>query len=99
MSYLLLVLSALSSLAPKRTAVDAPSPPCRRKTVSDYSGKKPHIVDTITGRGGQVELFVACLGASNYTYAEATLSQKSHDWVISRPRLGVYGRCFTAHYS
>src|SRR5690606_15723918 len=30
-----------------------------------------------------VELFVAVLGASNYTFAEATLSQKSTEWIAS----------------
>ncbi|MEZ4273311.1 MAG: IS21 family transposase [Myxococcota bacterium] len=60
--------------------------PAGEKLFSDYSGKKPHIVDAITGEVVEVELFVACLGASNYTYAEATLSQKSHDWVMSHVR-------------
>ena len=41
----------------------------------DYSGKKPRIVDSKTGEVIVVELFVAVLGASNYTYAEATLTQ------------------------
>src|SRR5205823_4951238 len=30
--------------------------------------------------------FVAVLGASSYTYAEATWSQGSHDWIASHER-------------
>jgi transposase len=33
-----------------------------------------------------VELFVAVLGASSYTYAEATQSQQSHDFIASHTR-------------
>ncbi len=46
------------------------------KAFVDYSGKKPHIVDATTGEVIEVELFVAVLGASNYTYAEATHTQQ-----------------------
>jgi transposase len=38
------------------------------KTFVDYSGKKPHYVDPSTGECIEAELFVAVLGASNYTY-------------------------------
>jgi transposase len=41
------------------------------KLFVDYSGKRPHLVDAATGEWREVELFVAVLGASNYTYAEA----------------------------
>jgi len=53
------------------------------KGFFDYSGKKPQIVDSKTGVVTDVELFVAVLGASNYTYAEATLTQRSPDWIAS----------------
>jgi transposase len=56
------------------------------KLFVDYSGAKPHIVDRDTGEVREVELFVAALGASNYTYAEATLTQSSHDWIRSHER-------------
>ena len=46
----------------------------------DYSGKKPSIVDPITGEKHEVELYVAVLGASNYLYAEATATQKTADF-------------------
>ena len=56
------------------------------KMFVDYSGKKPHLFDPITGECTEVELFVAVLGASNYTYAEATYTQQAHDFVASHAR-------------
>lgn len=53
------------------------------KAFVDYSGKKPMIVDRATGEVHEVELFVAVLGASNYTYAEATRTQRVGDWIGS----------------
>jgi len=57
------------------------------KIFVDYSGKRPAIVDPATGDRVEVELFVAVLGASNYTFAEATRTQRSHDWIESHVRL------------
>jgi transposase len=51
------------------------------KAFIDFSGKRPHLVDRETGARIEVELFVMVLGASNYTYAEATLTQKLPDFV------------------
>ncbi len=56
------------------------------KVFVDYSGKKPHIIDPSTGERVDVELFVAVQGASNYTYAEATLTQRLEDWLGSHIR-------------
>jgi len=64
------------------------------KTFIDFSGKQPHLVDRRTGEQIPVELFVAALGASSYTYAEATLTQKLHDWVGAHTRmLEYFGGC------
>jgi transposase len=60
------------------------------KLFIDYSGKKPRIVDRATGEITEVELFVAVLGASNYTYAEATRTQKLADFVASTVRAFEY---------
>ena len=57
------------------------------KCFVDYSGHKPTIVDRATGERIEVELFVAVMGASNYTYAEATATQRSVDWIASHTRL------------
>ena len=56
------------------------------KLFVDYSGKKPTIIDPATGELTEVEFFVAVLGASNYTYAEATRTQQVHDWIASHQR-------------
>jgi transposase len=56
------------------------------KAFLDYSGKKPRIIDRTTGEVTEVELFVEVLGASNYTYAEATLTQTLGDFVGSTVR-------------
>jgi len=56
------------------------------KMFVDYSGKKPHYVEPTTGEVVEVELFVAVLGASSYTYAEATRTQKLVDFTASNAR-------------
>src|SRR5258708_2795192 len=56
------------------------------KLFVDYAGKKPSIIDATTGEVIEVELFVAVLGASNYTYAEATRTQQVPDWIASHQR-------------
>jgi transposase len=63
------------------------------KLFVDYSGKKPRIVDSTTGEVTEVELFVAVLGASNYTYAEATRTQSKEDFVASTVRAFEYCGC------
>ena len=60
------------------------------KLFVDYSGKKPELVDPATGIVRPVELFVAVLGASNYTYAEATETQRSADFIQSHGRTLEY---------
>jgi transposase len=51
------------------------------KAFVDYSGRKPRFTDSATGETREVELFVMTLGASNYTYAEATATQQLADFV------------------
>ncbi|WXB10892.1 IS21 family transposase [Pendulispora albinea] len=63
------------------------------KMFIDYSGRKPHVVHPSTGEVYEVELFVAVLGASNYTYAEATRTQKVADFVGSTIRAFEYFGC------
>jgi transposase len=60
------------------------------KMFTDYAGKKPHLVDPSTGEVREVELFVAVLGASNYTFAEATLTQQVPEWIGSHIRALEY---------
>jgi transposase len=57
------------------------------KLFVDYSGKRLEIRDPATGEIRVAEIFVAVLGASNYTFAEVTWSQTLPDWIGSHVRL------------
>jgi len=56
------------------------------KAFVDYAGKTPGLTDPVTGEWRPVELFVMVLGASSYTYAEATRTQQLPDWIASHTR-------------
>jgi transposase len=56
------------------------------KGFFDYSGKTIEVIDQATGEVRNAEIFVAVLGASNYTYAEATWTQSLEDWIESHVR-------------
>lgn len=56
------------------------------KLFVDYSGMTVPITDPGNGQTRDAEIFVACMGASNYTYAEATLTQSLPDWIDSHVR-------------
>jgi transposase len=53
------------------------------KLFVDYAGQTVPLVDAATGEIRQAQVFVAVLGASNFTYACATPTQKAADWVAS----------------
>lgn len=53
------------------------------KMYVDYAGKTLSIIDKDTGELKEIQFFVAILGASQYTYAEATFSQQKEDFVTS----------------
>lgn len=57
------------------------------KVFVDYSGKKLAIVDPLTGEIREAEIFVAVLGASGFTYAEATWTQTLPDWIGAHARM------------
>lgn len=57
------------------------------KVFVDYSGKKIPIVDCKTGEIREAEIFVAVLGASSFTFAEATWTQTLPDWIGSHVRM------------
>jgi Transposase and inactivated derivatives len=62
------------------------------KTFIDYSDGLA-IVNHLTGELIPTQLFVAVWGASNYTYADATLSQTLPDWIGSHVRAFQYFGC------
>ncbi len=51
------------------------------KGMVDFSGDGFVVLDSETGKEQKAELFVAVLGASNYTYAEAFPSQELRYWI------------------
>jgi transposase len=52
----------------------------------DYAGTTLTLIDGLTGEVMTAQLFVAVLGASSYTFAEATLTQTLADWIGSHTR-------------
>ena len=56
------------------------------KLFVDYAGQTMPVIDPRTGELRQAQIFVAVLGASNYTYAEATWTQSLPDWIGSHQR-------------
>jgi transposase len=61
--------------------------PAGDKVFVDYSGKKLGIVDRTTGVVQEAEIFVAVLGASSFTYAEASWTQGLPDWIGAHVRM------------
>lgn len=56
------------------------------KLFVDYAGDTVPIIDRHTGELSQAQIFVAVMGASNFTYAEATASQTLPDWCAAHVR-------------
>jgi transposase len=57
--------------------------PAGERLFVDYAGQTVPVVDAMTGEIRRAQVFVAVLGASNYTYACATWQQTAADWVAS----------------
>jgi len=51
------------------------------KLFVDWAGDTVPIIDAMTGEVHEAHLFVAALGASSYTYAEARWSETLPDWI------------------
>jgi transposase len=56
------------------------------KLFVDYAGQTIDVIDPRTGEVHAAQLFVAVLGASSYTYAEATWTQTLPDWIGAHVR-------------
>jgi transposase len=56
------------------------------KLFVDYAGHTVPVVNRETGELREAQVFVAVLGASNYTFAEATWTQSLPDWCASHVR-------------
>lgn len=60
------------------------------KTFVDYAGMTVPWLNTQTGEVHEAQIFVACLGASQFTFVEATASQQLPDWIHSHIRMWDY---------
>jgi len=56
------------------------------KTYVDHAGPTVSVVDPESGEIREASVFVAVLGASSYTYAEATWTRDLFDWIGSHVR-------------
>ena len=56
------------------------------KMFIDYAGQTLPITNPKTGEITEAQIFVATLGASSYTFAEATWTQTLSDWIGSHTR-------------
>ena len=64
------------------------------KLFVDYAGQTVGVVDRGTGEVRDAQVFVAVLGASSYTFAEATWTQTLPDWTASHVRaFEFFGGC------
>ncbi len=52
----------------------------------DYCGQTMPVTDPKTGEVRPAQIFVAALGASNYTYAEASWTQQLPEWIMAHVR-------------
>ena len=57
------------------------------KLFIDYCGPTMDIIDRHSGEVRQAQIFVGVLGASSYTFAEATWTQSLADWIASHQRM------------
>src|SRR3954449_10006955 len=55
--------------------------PAGERLFVDYAGQTVAVIDAATGETRAAQIFVAALGASNLTYAEARWSQGLPDWI------------------
>lgn len=53
----------------------------------DYAGDTLDVVDGETGEVRAAQIFIGVLGASNYTYVEATWTQSLPDWIGAHVRM------------
>lgn len=60
--------------------------PAGERLFVDYAGQTVDLIDGRTGEVGAAQIFVAVMGASNYTYAEATATQSLPDWIGAHVR-------------
>ena len=55
--------------------------PVGERLFVDFAGQTVEVIDGATGEVRRAQIFVATLGASNFTYAEARWTQALPDWI------------------
>jgi transposase len=60
------------------------------KSFVDYAGMTMPWVDLTTGEIHEAEIFVGCLGASQFIFTEATATQQLPDWIQSHIHMFEY---------
>lgn len=60
------------------------------KIFVDFAGDTIDVIDPATGEARAMKLFVATMGASNYTYAEAVASEGLEDWILAHVRMFAF---------
>lgn len=60
------------------------------KSFVDYAGMKMPWLNPATGEILEAEIFVGCLGASQFIFAEATATQQLPDWIQSHIHMFEY---------
>ena len=60
--------------------------PAGERLFVDYAGQTVELIDPATGEIRAAQIFVAVLGASSYTYAEASWTQTLPDWIGAHVR-------------
>jgi transposase len=60
--------------------------PAGERMFVDYAGQTVELIDGRSGEIRQAQIFVAVMGASSYTYAEASWTQRLPDWIGSHVR-------------
>mgnify|MGYP001343428685 CR=1 FL=1 len=60
------------------------------KMFVDYAGQTIPVVRSLTGEVREAQIFVAVLGASNFTYVEAAWTQSLPEWIMAHTRAFAY---------
>ena len=60
------------------------------KIFVDYAGLTMEWIDALTGEIHEAQVFVGCLGASQYIFTEATATQQLPDWINSHIHMFEY---------
>jgi transposase len=64
--------------------------PAGERVFVDFAGHTMEVFDGLTGELRRAEVFVAVLGASSYTYAEATWTQSLPDWISAHVNMFAF---------